>query len=144
MSSITVTNPVYHGLKSAYLNDVLKLRDHNGKQFTHNIRHSTVKTSCGHTVWFAETNGSWNKFFRKDGVDYIRENINPKSKKWSDPVDKASEKFANGENPVRSVICRWIKDDGNRYFGEYQLVESNSEFRIWKRIATEVKLPSCA
>jgi 23S rRNA U2552 (ribose-2'-O)-methylase RlmE/FtsJ len=45
---------------------------------------------------------------------------------------------------VRSVICRWVKNDGNRYFGEYKLVEINDEYRIWQRISTEVELATCA
>ena len=142
MSIISVTNTVFHGLKSAYLNDILKLRNHNGKLFPHNVRHATMKTSCGHTLWFAETNGTWNRFFRKDGVDYIRENN--QNGKWLDPTDKAADKFADGENVVRSVICRWVKNDGNHYFGEFQLIEINDEFRIWKRISTEVELDTCA
>ena len=142
MSIITVTNNVFHGLKSTYLNNVLKLRDQNGKPFTRNVRHATVKTSCGHILWFAEINGTWNRFFRKDGVDYIRENN--QNGRWKDPSDKAAEKFSNGENAVRSVICRWVKNDGNRYFGEYKLVEINDEYRIWQRISTEVELATCA
>jgi hypothetical protein len=59
-------------------------------------------------------------------------------------IGKAAEKFSNGENAVRSVICRWVKNDGNRYFGEYKLVEINDEYRIWQRISTEVELATCA
>ncbi|MBO7328142.1 MAG: hypothetical protein J6W00_05145 [Lentisphaeria bacterium] len=142
MSIISANNNIFYGLKSAYLNNILKLRDQNGKLFPHNVRRATMKTSCGHTLWFAETNGTWNRFFRKDGIDYIREN-NQKGK-WSDPADKAAEKFIRGEKAVRSVICRWVKNDGNRYAGEYQLVEINDEFRIWKCISTEVDLKTCA
>ena len=82
------------------------------------------------------------QIFRKDCVDYIRENN--QNGKWLDPTDKAADKFADGENVVRSVICRWVKNDGNRYFGEFQLIEINDEFRIWKRISTEVELDTCA
>lgn len=142
MSIIKAEKNVFYGLKSTYLNDILKLRDHNGKPFTRIVRHATMKTSCGHTLWFAETDGTWNRFFRKDGVDYIRENN--QNGRWKDPTDKAAEKFANGENAIRSVICRWVKDDGNRYFGEYKLVEINEEYRIWQRISTEVELATCA
>ncbi len=142
MSIIKAEKNVFYGLKSTYLNDILKLRDHNGKPFTRIVRHATMKTSCGHTLWFAETDGTWNRFFRRDGIDYIRENN--QNGKWIDPTDKAAEKFANGENTIRSVICRWVKDNGNRYFGEYQLVEINEEYRIWQKIATEVELATCA
>ena len=142
MSTIKAENKVYSGLKSNYLNYILKLRDQNGNLFSRVLRHSTMKTSCGHTLWFAEVDGSWNKFFRKDGIDYIRENN--QNGKWKDPTDKAAEKFAMGEKPVRSTICRWEKSNDNRYFGEYQLVELNDEFRIWKRIAVEVDMASCA
>ena len=142
MSIIKVSDKHFIGLKSTYLNDILKLRDHNGKPFTHNVRHSTVKTSCGHTLWFAETNGSWNKIFRENGVIYVRENN--QNGKWLDPTDKAAEKFANGEKVVRSMICRWEGTKKNRYGGEFQLVEINDQFRIWQCIATEVELETCA
>ena len=142
MSIIKVSDKHFIGLKSTYLNDILKLRDHNGKPFTHNVRHATMKTSCGHTLWFAETNGSWNKIFRENGVIYIRENN--QNGKWLDPTDKAAEKFANGEKVVRSVICRWERTEKNRYGGEFQLVEINDKFRLWKCIATEVELETCA
>jgi hypothetical protein len=142
MSIINAKGKIFHGLKSTYLNNVLKLRDQNGRLFPHNVRRATMKTSCGHTLWFAETNGSWNKFFNKDGVDYIRENN--QNGKWWDPTDKAVDKFAKGEKAVRSVICRWVKNDGNHYYGEFQLIEINDEFRIWKRISTEVELDTCA
>ena len=142
MSIIKACGKTYNGLKSTYLNDVLKLRDRNGNRFMRNLRVSTVKTSCGHTLWFTEVNGTWNRFFREDGIDYIRENnLNGK---WNDPADRAAEKFAAGIKAVRSAICRWHKSDANRYFGEYQLIEINDEFRIWKRIADEVEMETCA
>ena len=142
MSIIKVSDKHFIGLKSTYLNDILKLRDHNGNRFTHNVRFSTVKTSCGHILWFAETNGSWNKIFRENGVIYIRENN--QNGRWKDPTDKAAEKFANGENAVRSVICRWERTEKNRYGGEFQLIEVNDQYRLWKQIATEVELETCA
>ena len=142
MSIIKVSDKHFIGLKSTYLNDILKLRDHNGNRFTHNVRFSTVKTSCGHILWFAETNGSWNKIFRENGVIYIRENN--QNGRWKDPTDKAAEKFANGENAVRSVICRWDRTEKNRYSGEFQLIEVNDQYRLWKQIATEVELETCA
>lgn len=142
MSIIKVSDKHFIGLKSTYLNDILKLRDHNGNRFTHNVRFSTVKTSCGHILWFAETNGSWNKIFRENGVIYIRENN--QNGRWLDPTDKAAEKFANGENAVRSVICRWERTEKNRYGGEFQLIEVNDQYRLWKQIATEVELETCA
>ena len=142
MSIIKVSDKHFIGLKSTYLNDILKLRDHNGNRFTHNVRFSTVKTSCGHILWFAETNGSWNKIFRENGVIYIRENN--QNGRWKDPTDKAAEKFANGENAVRSVICRWERTEKNRYSGEFQLIEVNDQYRLWKQIATEVELETCA
>ena len=142
MSIIKVSDKHFIGLKSTYLNDILKLRDHNGNRFTHNVRFSTVKTSCGHILWFAETNGSWNKIFRENGVIYIRENN--QNGRWKDPTDKAAEKFANGENAVRSVICRWTGTEKNRYSGDFQLIEVNDQYRLWKQIATEVELETCA
>ena len=142
MSIIKVSDKHFIGLKSTYLNDILKLRDHNGNRFTHNVRFSTVKTSCGHILWFAETNGSWNKIFRENGVIYIRENN--QNGRWKDPTDKAAAKFANGENAVRSVICRWAGTEKNRYSGEFQLFEVNDQYRLWKQIATEVELATCA
>ena len=138
MSTIAVDNKVFHGLKSDYLNNVLRLRDQRGKAFPRIIRRAAVKTSCGHTLWFTEVNGNWNRFFRRDGIDYIRENN--LTGRWQDTVDQAAERFSAGELPVRSVICRWTDNDGNRYFGEYQLVEANDAFRIWKRIAASVEM----
>ena len=142
MSIIKADNPIYSGLKSVYLNNRLKLRNEHGKPFAHIVQNGTVKTSCGHTLWFAEVDGDLNKYFREDGIYHIREKN--KHAKWRDYTDNAAEKFANGENVIRSVIRRWVKSNDNHYYGEFQLVEINDEFRIWKRIASEVEMETFA
>lgn len=142
MNQIIADDKVFYGLKSDYLNNVLRVRDQAGRTFPRIIRRSTVKTSCGHTLWFTEVDGAWNKFFRRDGVDYIQENN--LTGRWQDTVDQAARRFFAGEGPVRSVICRWTGNDGNRYYGEYQLVEVDQKFRIWKRIATSVEMAVAA
>ena len=142
MSTITVGRNVFYGLKSDYLNNVLKLRDRYGRAFPRSIRKAAVKTGCGHTLWFTEVDGAWNRFFQRDGIEYIRENN--LTGQWRDTVDQAARRFSEVDSPVRSVICRWTQNDGNRYYGEYQLVEVNRDFRIWKRIATTVEMDVAA
>ena len=142
MSIITVNGQTFNGNKSVYLNDILKLRNHNGDRFTENVRWSTVKTSCGHVLWFAEINGEWNHFYNDGDAHYIRENN--LHGKWKDPTDKAAEKFAAGEIAIRSAICRRSEKKSNRYYGEFQLIEVNDDFRIWKRVADEVEMETCA
>ena len=131
---------VFYGTKSAYLNNGLHVLNHNGEPFHHNIRCGTVKTSCGHTLWFAVARGRWDEFFQKDGVHYIRETKPDPNESWLDPVDHADRRFAANETVVRSVICRWPNPCANRYGGEFQLVESGNGSRLWKRIATGVDL----
>ena len=142
MSIITVNNSTFTGLKSVYLNNVLKLRDHNGKTFTRILRPSTVRTSCNHILWFTEVNGTWNHFYKEDGVWHLRENN--LHGKWKDPTDNAAEKFAKGEIALRSVICRWVNNNDNRFYGEFQLIEINDEYRIWKRVADSVEMETVA
>jgi hypothetical protein len=141
MAVITLPKESYYGTKAAYLNDVLKVRNRNGELFVDPIYHAMVQTSNGRYLWFAGNNSEWNKYFRDNGVDYIREN--QLNETWND-FDEAEKSFLTGEKVVRSVICRQRMGNrfSNKYFGEYQLVELNAKerYRLWKRVADSVEL----
>lgn len=120
--------------KSYYLNNVLHVKNRQGRDFHGNIRPGVVITDSDHAIWFAEEHDGPNRFFKQQGDWFVDETLIHPS--WDD-LDAAAEKFLAGKSAVRSVVCRY-ENGINRYFGEFELVSLGDSVRRWRRIATEV------
>ena len=122
--------------KSYYLNNVLRVKNRQGKEFHENIRPGVVITDSNHAIWFAEVKGGPNHFFNRDNNWFIDETLIHQS--WDD-CDHAAQKFQEGKSAVRSVVCRY-GNESNYYYGEFELISLEDNIRRWRRIATEVDL----